>query len=129
MVAVIFFTETSPYVNYNVSNQHCTSSSNLYNDSNVQIKFAFKCWSFHASNVVHKLPNFCALCNFRRWSCTFHICLANIFLKSLTYIFFCSPLSLLETFWGIYVTLCCKRYTAGHRTSFVTFPSTPIANQ
>jgi len=33
------------------------------------------------------------LCNLRRWSCTFDICLANIFLKSLTNIFF-TPLSL-----------------------------------
>jgi len=62
MVAVIFCTETTRYVNYSVSNQNWTSSSNLYNESNAQNKFAFKCWSFHASNVVHQLPSFCALC-------------------------------------------------------------------
>ena len=56
------YTETSRCVNYNVSNQHWTSSSNLYNEYNAQNKFAFKCWSFHASNVVHQLPSFCALC-------------------------------------------------------------------
>ena len=62
MLAVIFCTETSRYVNYNVSNQHWTSSSNLYNESNAQNKFAFKCWIFHASIVVHQLRSFCALC-------------------------------------------------------------------
>jgi len=62
MVAVSFCTETSRYVNYNVSNQHWTSSSNLYNESNAQNKFTFKCCSFHASNVVHQLASFCALC-------------------------------------------------------------------
>jgi len=30
--------------------------------------------------------------------------------------FVCSLLSSLETFWSICVTLCCKRYTAIHRT-------------
>jgi len=62
MVTVVFCTETPRYVNYNVSKQHWTSSSNLYNESNAQNKFAFKCWSFHASNVVQQLPSFCALC-------------------------------------------------------------------
>jgi len=62
MVAVIFCIETSRYINYNVSNQHWTSSSNLYNESNAQNKFAFKCWSCHASDVVHQLPSFVALC-------------------------------------------------------------------
>ena len=62
MVAAIFCTETSHYVNYNVSNQHWTSSSNLHNESNAQNKFAFKCWSFQAFNVLHQLPSFFALC-------------------------------------------------------------------
>jgi len=62
MVAVIFCSEKSRYVNHNLSNQHWTSSSNLHNESNAQNKFAFKCWSFHTSNVVHQLPSFCALC-------------------------------------------------------------------
>ena len=62
MVAVIFCTETSRYVNCNLSNQHWASRSNLYNESNAQNKFAFKCWSFHASNVVHQLPSFCMVC-------------------------------------------------------------------
>ena len=29
---------------------------------------------------------------------------------------FCYPLSSLETFWSIWVSLCCKRYIARHRT-------------
>jgi len=62
MVAAILCNETSSYVNYNVSNQHWTSSSNLYNEANAQNNFAFKCWSFQASNVVHQLPSFFALC-------------------------------------------------------------------
>jgi len=56
-------------------------------------------------------------------------CLANISLKLLTNIF-----CLLPSFftWNILKHLrylCCKRYTARHRTEFVTFPGTPIANQ
>ena len=36
MDAVIFCAETSRHVNYNASNQHWASSSNLYNESNAQ---------------------------------------------------------------------------------------------
>ena len=61
MVAVMFCTETS-HVNYSVSNQHWTSSRSLYNESNAQNKFTFKCWSCHAFNVVHQLSSFFALC-------------------------------------------------------------------
>ena len=58
-------------------------------------------------------------------------CLANVFLKSLTNIF-----CLLPSFftWNILKHLrylCCKKYrpTARHRTEYMTFPGTPIANQ
>ena len=34
----------------------------LYNESKMQNKFTFKCWSCHAFNVVHQLSSFCALC-------------------------------------------------------------------
>ena len=49
MVIIMYQTNTEP------------PSSNLYNESNAENKFAFKCWSCHASNVVHQLPSFCAL--------------------------------------------------------------------
>ena len=103
-------------------------ASSLYNESNAQNKFTFKCWSCHAFNVVHQLSSFfrTLLCNFR---CTpafeffahfalqfspmklYFWCLANIFLKSLTNIF-----CLLPSFftWNILKHLrylCCKRYT------------------
>ena len=34
----------------------------LYNESNAQNQFTFKCWSCHAFNIVHQLSSFCALC-------------------------------------------------------------------
>ena len=34
----------------------------IYNESNAQNKFTFKCWSCHAFDVVHQLSSFCALC-------------------------------------------------------------------
>ena len=118
MVALIFCTETSRHVNYNVSNQHWTSSSNLYNESNAQKKFTFKCWSCHASNVVHQLSSFCAL-----FFAIFadEVVLLIFVLQTFSWnhspiYFVCSPLSSLETFWSICITLCCKRYIARHRT-------------
>jgi len=45
------------------------------------------------------------LCNFRRGSCTFDICLANIFLKSLTNIFF-TPLFLRLKHFEVSALLC-----------------------
>jgi len=71
MVPVIFCTETSCHVNYNVSNQHGTSNSNPYNESNAQNKFIFKCWSCHASDVVHQLASFCELLCFWYLSCKY----------------------------------------------------------
>jgi len=107
-----------PCVNYNVSNQHWTFSSNLYNESNVQNKFAFKCWSFHASNVVHQLPCFCALCFaiFADEVVPLIFVLQTFSWNHSPIYFFCSTLSSLETFRNICVTLCCKRNTARHRT-------------
>jgi len=61
MVAVIFCTETSRYVYYNVSNQHWTSSSHLYSESNAQNKFAFKCWSFHVLTLCTNFQVFAHL--------------------------------------------------------------------
>ena len=107
MVAVIFCSETSRYFNYNVSNQHWTSSSNLYNESNAQNKFTFKCWSFQASNVVHQLPSFCALF-FAIFSngLVLLIFVLQTFPSNHSPIYFvCSTLSSLETFWSICV-LC-----------------------
>jgi len=37
-------------------------AASLYNESNAQNKFTFKCWSCHAFNVVHQLSSFWALC-------------------------------------------------------------------
>ena len=119
MVAVIFCIETCRCVNYNVSNHHWTSSSNLYNESNAQNKFAFKCWCFHASNVVHKLPSFCVLCFaiFSDEVVLFIFVLQTFSWNHLPIYFFCSPLSSLETFWSICITLCCKRYIGRHQTN------------
>jgi len=103
----------------------------LYNESNAQNKFAFKCSSFHASNIVHQLSGFCALC-FAIFAdeVVLLIFVLQTFSWNHSPIYsLCSPLSSLETFWSICVTLCCKRYIARHRTYFVTFPSTPIPNQ
>ena len=75
----------------------------FYNESNAQNKLAFKCWSCHAFNVLHQLSRFFALC-------------FAIFADEVGLYFVCSPLSSLETFRSICVTLYCKRKTARYRT-------------
>ena len=97
---------------YQTKTSHRAES--LYNESNAQNKFTFKCWSCHAFNVVHQLSRFCALC-------------CAIFADEVVFLTFvlqtfswnhspiylvCSPLSSLETCWSICITLCFKRYTA-----------------
>jgi len=68
-------------------------AESLYNESNVQNKFTFKCWACHAFKRCAPTFRFLrtSLCNLRRWSCTFDICLANIFLNSLTNVFCLLP--------------------------------------
>jgi len=92
--------------------------SSLYNESNAQNKVKFKCWSCHALNVVHQLPSFCALCFaiFADEVVRLIFVLQTFSWNNSPVYFVCSPLSSLETFWSICVTLCCKRYTARHRT-------------
>ena len=103
----------------------------LYNESNAQNKFSFKCWSCHAFNIVHQLSSFCALC-FAIFAD--EVILLIFILQKFSWNhspinFVCSPLSSLETFQNICGTLCCKKNTARHRIKFEIFPSTPIANQ
>ena len=64
----------------------------FYNESNAQNKFTFKCRSCHAF----------------KWSCTFEICLLNIFLKSLTNTF-----CLLPSFFASTVSIA-HRPLSGH---------------
>jgi len=45
---------------YQTNTEHRAVS--LYNESNAQNKFTFKCCSCHAFNIVHQLYSFCALC-------------------------------------------------------------------
>ena len=45
---------------YQINTGH--RSVSLYNESNAQNKFTFKCWSCHVFNVVRQLLRFCALC-------------------------------------------------------------------
>ena len=68
-------------------------AASLYNESNAQKKFTFKCWTCHAFKCCAPTFRFLRtlLCNLRRWSCSFDICLADIFLKSLTNIFCLLP--------------------------------------
>ena len=112
MVAAIFCTEASCHVNYNysVSNQHWTSRSNLYNESNAQNKVTLKCWSCHAFNVVHQLSSFCVLC-FAIFAdgVVLLIFVLQLFSWNHSPIYFVwSPLSSLETFWSIRVTCVAK---------------------
>jgi len=62
MVEVIFVPKHLVMLNivYQTNTGHRASS--LYNESNAQNKFTFKCWSCHAFNGVHQLSSFCALC-------------------------------------------------------------------
>jgi len=62
MVAIIFEPKhlVMSIIVYQTNTEHRASS--LYNESNAQNKFTFKCWSCHAFNVVHQLSSFCALC-------------------------------------------------------------------
>jgi len=93
MVAVIFCTETSRHVNHSVSNQHWTSSSKPLQW--IQCAEKIHIQMLNLSCLKHCAPTFrflrTFLCNLRRWSCTFDICLANIFLKTLTNIFCLLP--------------------------------------
>jgi len=134
MVAVVFCTEISRHVNYSVSNQDLTSSSKplqwIQCAEQIHIQM-FKLPCFWCCVPTFKFLR-TLLCNLRRWSCTFDICLASIFLESLTSIFcflpslFTSTLSartghLVATFftWNISkhrIALYCKMYTARHRT-------------
>ena len=71
----------------------------LYNESNAQNKFTFKCWSYHAFNVVQQLPSFCALC-FAIFAD--EVVLLIVVLQTFSWnhsaiYFVCSPLSSLET--------------------------------
>ena len=71
-------------------------------------------WSCHAFNVVHQLSSFCALC-FAIFAD--EVVLLIFVLQTFSWNhspihFVCSPLSSLETFRNICVTLCCKKNTA-----------------
>jgi len=128
MVVVIFCTETSRHVNYSVliivHIEHQASSSNPMHRTNL-----------HSNIEVVMLLTLCT--NFQVFA---HIalqsspmklyfwCLANIFLKSLTNIFCLFPSFFTWNILKHLRYLCCKKYTARHRTEFVTFPGTPIAN-
>ena len=112
---------------------HCCVSSNIINCCamlfpqiemlliqcyNSTISLSFKCWSCHASNVVHQLSSFCTLC-FAIFAD--EVVLLVFVLQTFSWNhspihFVWSPLSSVETFRSICVTLCCKRYTARHRT-------------
>jgi len=80
------------FVMYSIVHQTNTGrrAVSLYNESNAQKKFTFKCWTCHACAPTFRFLR-TLLCILRRWSCTFDICLANIFLKSLTNIFCLLP--------------------------------------
>ena len=102
----------------------------LYNESNAQNKFTFKCWSCHAFNVVHQLSSFCALC-FAIFAD--EVVLLIFVLQTFSWnhspiYFLCSPLFSLETFRNICVTLCCKRNAARHRTNLKYSPVLQISN-
>jgi len=100
---------------YQTNTEHRASS--LYNESNAQNKFTFKCWSCHIFNVLHQLSSFFALC-FAIFAdeVVLLIFVLQTFSWNRSIYFVCSPLSSLETFRNICVTLCCKKNTARHRT-------------
>jgi len=118
MAAAIFCTEhlVMLITVYQTNTEHRAVS--FYNESNAQNKFTFKCWSHHAFNVVHQLSSFCALCFAIFADEVVHlIFVLQTFSWNHSPIYFvCSPLSSLETFRSICVTLGCERNTARHRT-------------
>ena len=87
----------------------------LYNESNAQNKFAFKCCSCHAFNVVHQLSSFCAPCFaiFADEDVLLIFVLQTFSWNHSPIYFVCSPLSSHETF-SKHLTLCCKNNTARH---------------
>ena len=90
----------------------------LYNESNAQNKFTFKCWSCHAFNIEHQLSSFWALCFaiFADEVVLLIFVLQTFSWNNSPVYFVCSPLSSLERFRNICVTLCCQNNTAWHRT-------------
>jgi len=148
MVAVIFCTEATHHVNYTVVYQTNTRhrAASLYNETNAQNKLTFKCWSCHALTLC---TNFQVFAHFALQSSPMKLYFWYLFCKHFPEIThqcilfaplflhfnpFCphGPLSghfLHLKHFEASASLCCKWYTARHWTQFVTFPSTPIANQ
>ena len=82
----------------------------LYNEFNAQNKFTFKCWSCHAFNVVHQVSSFAHFALQSADEVVLLIFVLQTFSWNHSPIYFVrSPLSSLETFRKICVTLRCKR--------------------
>jgi len=85
-------------------------ASTLYNESNTQKKFTFKCWSCHAFNNLHQLSSFCALCFaiFADETSLLLFVLQTFSWNNSPIYFVCSPISSPETFRSICVTCVVK---------------------
>jgi len=110
MVAAIFCTETSCHVNYSVSNQHWKSSRKPLQW--IQCTEQIYIQMLKLSRFYRCAPTFMflrtLLCNLRRWSVLLIFVLQKFSWCHSPIYFVCSPLSSLETFRNICVTLCCK---------------------
>jgi len=103
LLRLFFCTETSRHVNYSVIVYQTNTGHrvvSLYNESYPMCRTNLH-WNVEVAMLSTLCINFQVfayfICNIRRWSCTFDICLANIFLKSLTDMFCLLPSFLTST--------------------------------